>query len=137
MRQSGAMNATEDANDDEVAVGALSDIYEAALLSNQLDVLDGMFLPDARVLRFGIADQQRGHDELVAWRSQSPGVPTSRRITSRVVMALGADVVAVDLTFVNGDASAIGRQSQTWVRTPVGWRIARAHVSMQAPPPTA
>ena len=127
-------HATEHATDDEVAVGALSDIYEAALLANQLDVLDGMFLPDARVLRFGIADQQRGHEELAAWRARSPGVPASRRITSRVVLALGADVVAVDLTFVNGDAPEIGRQSQTWVRTPAGWRIARAHVSMQASP---
>jgi hypothetical protein len=117
---------------DEVAVAALSDTYEAALMANDLGVLDGMFVPDGRVLRFGIADQQRGHHELTAWRAQSPGVPTSRQITGRAVLELGPGVVAVDLTFVNGDAPSIGRQSQTWVRTPIGWRIVRAHVSMQA-----
>jgi hypothetical protein len=118
---------------DEVAVAALSDTYEAALLANDLGVLDGMFVPDGRVLRFGIADQQRGHDELAAWRAQSSGVSKVRRITSRTVLELGPGVVAVDLTFVNGEAPAIGRQSQTWVRTADGWRIVRAHVSMQLP----
>jgi hypothetical protein len=37
--------------------------------------------------------------------------------------------VAVDLVFADDDTS-IGRQSQTWVRTADGWRIARAHVSV-------
>ncbi|MCU1501715.1 MAG: hypothetical protein JWM12_1069 [Ilumatobacteraceae bacterium] len=127
-----------DVSTEEAEVGALSDTYEAALLANDRDVLGRMFLGDDRVLRFGIADVERGHEELRAWRARSPGVPATRRVTTRVVMGLAPGVVAVDLTFVNGDEPGFGRQSQTWVRTADGWRIARAHVSMQdAPPPAA
>jgi hypothetical protein len=28
----------------------------------------------------------------------------------------------------------VGRQSQTWVRTPAGWRVVAAHVSLIDPP---
>ena len=61
------------------------------------------------------------------------GRPRARRpaITHRRCCELAPGVVAVDLTFVNGDDPTVGRQSQAWVRTDVGWRIVRAHVSMQ------
>jgi hypothetical protein len=121
-----------DVADDEARVLRSSDEYESALLANDRETLDAMFVDDGRVLRFGIADMQRGHAELTAWRAQAPGVPVTRRITSRVVMSLGPGVVAVDLTFANGDDPAVGRQSQTWIRTDSGWRIVRAHVSMHA-----
>ena len=29
-------------------------------------------------------------------------------------------------------AGKVGRQSQTWIRTPAGWRVAAAHVSVIA-----
>jgi hypothetical protein len=57
-------------------------------------------------------------------------VPEDRRVTSRHVLVLAPDVVAVDITFCNGDAPGIGRQSQTWRRIDGTWRIVRAHVSM-------
>ena len=116
---------------DEGIVGALSDAYEAALLANDVAAMDRAFLDSPATLRFGIAEIQRGADEIAAWRRTAPGVPADRTITSRVVHELAPGVVAVDLTFVNGDDPTVGRQSQVWVRTDRGWRIARAHVSMQ------
>ena len=120
---------------DEATVRALSDAYEAALVANDVAAMDGMFWESPQALRFGIAEIQRGYDEIAAWRRASTGVSPLRRITTREVRELVPGVVAVDLTFVNGDDPPVGRQSQTWVLTSAGWRIVRAHVSMQARPP--
>ena len=111
-------------------VTALFEAYERALLANDVEAMDRTFWNDARVVRFGIAEVQVGMDEIRAWRRGAAPVPTTRTITSRHVLALASDVVAVDVTFRNGDAPGIGRQSQTWRRFDDGWRIVRAHVSM-------
>ena len=124
-----ARAADAGAGRDIAEVTRLSDEYEAALLRNDVDVLNGLFAGDPGVLRFGLADQQRGRAELVAWRAAAPAVSPDRVITSRDVAALAPGVVAVDLTFVQPGASWLGRQSQTWVRRDEGWRIVRAHVS--------
>ena len=115
----------------EVEVAALSDAYEAALIANDVAAMDAVFWNSPDTIRFGIAEVQHGYDEIAAWRATAGGVPPTRRITHRTVCELAPGVVAVDLTFVNGDDPTIGRQSQVWVRTDTGWRIKRAHVSMQ------
>ena len=43
--------------------------------------------------------------------------------------AFGRDFATANIEFVR-TAPAIGRQSQTWVRFPEGWRIVAAHVSV-------
>jgi hypothetical protein len=111
-------------------VTRLSDEYEAALRRNDVAVLDGLFADDPRVLRFGLGDMQRGRAQIVEWRASAPPISPGRVVTSRDVAALADGIVAVDLTFVDDDPSWIGRQSQTWIRLDVGWRIVRAHVSL-------
>jgi len=117
---------------DAAEVSALSDAYEAALLRNDVEEMNRAFWVSPGVLRFGIADMQSGYDEIVAWRTGAAPVSSKRRTLSKVVAALADGVVAVDLTFRNGDEAMLGRQSQTWVRRPEGWRIVRAHVSVIA-----
>jgi hypothetical protein len=115
---------------DEVGeVERWSDVYEAALRRNDVDQLNGLFLDHPDVLRFGVADEQHGYAELIAWRAGAPAISADRRITGRWIVRLAPGVVAVDLTFADDDHH-VGRQSQTWVRTDVGWRISRAHVSL-------
>ena len=114
----------------ESVVGRLSDEYEAALVRNDIGAMNDAFWTSADVLRFGIADMQVGHGEVVAWRASAAPVPASRTITDRTVLEIAPGVVAVDLTFRNGDEPMLGRQSQTWVEHPEGWRIVRAHVSV-------
>ncbi len=104
--------------------------YEAALVANDIDRMDSWFLDDPAVIRFGIAEIQFGAEAVRAWRRDATPVPSTRRLTTEQVAELGPGVVAVDVTFVNGEAPGTGRQSQTWVETPGGWRIVRAHVSM-------
>jgi hypothetical protein len=118
----------QDAAAAEVTV--LFEAYERALLANDVDAMDAVFWDDPRVVRFGIGEVQVGSEAIRAWRRSAVPVPASRRIVSRHVLALAPDVVSVDVTFVNGDAPGVGRQSQTWRRFDGGWRIVRAHVSM-------
>jgi hypothetical protein len=119
----------------ECEVGALSDAYEDALLRNDVAAMNAAFDDSPEVLRFGLAEIQRGAAELAAWRAAADPVDPRRTITSRTVHQLAPDVVAVDITFANGDDPSLGRQSQTWVRSPAGWKIVRAHVSMMPAPP--
>jgi len=114
----------------ESIVGRLSDEYEDALLRNDLDAMNEVFWHSDDVLRFGIAEMQSGFDEVVAWRVATQPVPATRTIVDRRVLEIAPGVVAVDLTFRNGEEPMIGRQSQTWVEHAEGWRIVRAHVSV-------
>jgi len=104
--------------------------YEAALSANDVGALVAWFWNDQTVVRFGIGDLQHGAAELTAWRRTAPPVPADRRHTRTSFTPAGDDVVVVALEFVNGDAPGHGRQSQVWWRTPEGWRIVHAHVSM-------
>ena len=124
-----------DADELQVAereVTAAFEEYERALILNDLQVMDGWFWRDPRVVRFGIADAQLGFAEVQAWRAAATPVPASRRITRRHVLALDPDVVCVDITFESDEQVGVGRQSQVWQRRPEGWRIVRAHVSVVA-----
>jgi len=125
------MSAADLAGSDASAeVAALFDAYEEALVANDVEAMDAAFWDDPRVVRFGIAEVQVGIEAIRQWRRTANPVPKDRRITSRHVLVLAPDVVAVDITFRNGDAPGLGRQSQTWQRIDGTWRIVRAHVSM-------
>ena len=112
----------------EVAVAF--DRYEAALVANDVALMDSFFWDDDRTVRFGIAENLHGYRAVARWRAAAEPVPVDRRITWRSLLAVGTDVVQVDCEFRNGDDPSIGRQSQLWVRRPEGWRIVRAHVSL-------
>ena len=63
-----------------------------------------------------------------------------RRLVDTVITTFGDDVGVANTLFVPDGSDAVGRQSQTWVRTDVGWRIVSAHVSWlggRAPHPDA
>lgn len=123
------MATGRDEEDLEVAeVLVLFERYEEALVANDVATMDAMFWDDPRVVCFGIADMQVGHEAVVAWRASAAPVSRQRRITSHHVLHLAPGAVTVDVTFAD-DQPTLGRQSQTWVRRPEGWRIVRAHVS--------
>ena len=114
----------------EAEVRAAFEAYEQALIANDVAAMDAAFWDDERVVRFGIAEIQHGFEEVAAWRATATPVPTSRRHERIVVTAFCADLAVVSLEFRNGDASAVGRQSQVWARLSGGWSVVHAHVSM-------
>ncbi|MCA2216723.1 AtzH-like domain-containing protein [Jidongwangia harbinensis] len=112
-------------------VGAAFDAYETALVANDVDGILGFFAGDA--VRFGIADQQAGLTEQRRWRQAQPPLPPGRTLKDTTIQTYGRDVAVVTTLFGYPDSAVTGRQSQTWVRLPAGWRIVTAHVSEPRP----
>jgi hypothetical protein len=80
-------------------------------------------------VRFGAADRQRGGAEIAAWRRAHPSVPRGRVLADTNVLAIDDRTAVVTTLFGYPGGVLEGRQSQTWVRLPEGWRIVAAHVS--------
>jgi ketosteroid isomerase-like protein len=110
-------------------VRAAFDRYERALVDGDLAVLTELFWDDPRCVRFGVADRQRGAAEIAAWRRAHPTVPAGRRLRETAVLALGDTAAVVTTLFEHPGGRTEGRQTQTWLRLPEGWRIVSAHVS--------
>ena len=103
--------------------------YERALAAGDLAVLVELFWDDPRCLRYGVADRQRGADEITAWRREHPSVPSGRWLAETRVVAVDDRTAVVNTLFGYPDRAVEGRQSQVWVRFAEGWRIVAAHVS--------
>jgi hypothetical protein len=107
------------------------DVYETALLKNDNETLLGFFLDDPSTTRYGVADAQHGYDEVAAFRGRQ--LPFDRTLVGRVITTYGDDYAVASTQFLRDDLPGqIGRQTQVWVRTEGGWKVAAAHVSMIA-----
>ncbi|MEO8316986.1 MAG: oxalurate catabolism protein HpxZ [Bradyrhizobium sp.] len=105
--------------------------YEKALVSNDVAVLDELFRSDSRTLRYGIAENLYGYDAIMAFRSARSPVGLMRRTDKTVITTYGRDTAMASTLFFRDNAPGkVGRQMQTWVRFPEGWRIVAAHVSI-------
>jgi hypothetical protein len=58
-------------------------------------------------------------------------VHPQRQTRHTVVTALTAQVACVTTEFTDLETPGLGRQSQTWLLTAQGWKIALAHVSLR------
>ena len=107
--------------------------YERALLANDAAVLDAMFVHRDDTVRYGVGEVQYGINEIRAFRAAQR--PFSRLLDRLVIVAYGSDVATASTLFYREDfPGQIGRQQQTWLRTPGGWCVAAAHVSMMPKP---
>jgi hypothetical protein len=105
--------------------------YEAALVSNDVSVLDELFRADARTLRYGIGENLYGYDAIMAFRAARSPVGLMRKTAQTLITTYGRDsAVASTLFYRDSSSGRVGRQMQTWVRFPEGWRIVAAHVSI-------
>ena len=105
--------------------------YEKALVSNDVAMLDELFRKDSRTLRYGIAENLYGHNEIASFRAARSPVGLMRKTARTVITTYGRDsAVASTLFYRDSVPGKVGRQMQTWVRCPEGWRIVAAHVSI-------
>ena len=105
--------------------------YEKALVSNDVAVLDELFRDDPRTLRYGGGENLYGYREIMAFRAGRPSVGLMRRIERTVITTYGPDMAVASTLFYRDTAPGkVGRQMQTWVRFPEGWKIVAAHVSV-------
>jgi len=121
-------------NDPEVVaeLQALYPRYEQALVSNDVDTLLAMFWAGPEVMRFGVTENLYGPEELAAFRKGRPAANLARTVKRLDIVSFGKDFASITLEFErNAPAGTVrGRQGQTWVRFPDGWRIVSAHVSL-------
>ena len=105
--------------------------YEKALVSNDVTVLDELFRNDARTLRYGIAENLYGYGEISSFRAARSPAGLMRKTARTVITTYGRDTAVASTLFYRDSAQErVGRQMQTWVRFPEGWRIVAAHVSI-------
>jgi len=104
--------------------------YEDALVNNRVDVLDELFWNSPLTIRYGAAENLIGIEQIRAFRNARPATGLARTLANTVITTYGTDFATAMTEFQRGDPGKVGRQSQTWVRTPEGWRVVAAHVSV-------
>jgi hypothetical protein len=107
--------------------------YEQAFQQNDLEVLDALFWDDERVVRFGVAEDNYGIDEVRKWRAAQPTDDLLRTVTRKTITTFGETAATAFIEFRRDASGVEGRQSQTWARTGSGWKVVAAHVSHLAP----
>jgi hypothetical protein len=111
--------------------------YEAALVSNDIETLQRLFWDSDLTIRYGIAENLYGYDNIGAFRAARSPVGLARTTSRTVITTFGRDFATASTLFHRDTApGTIGRQMQSWVRTPDGWRVVAAHVSV-IPAPAA
>jgi hypothetical protein len=117
-------------------LAALYPLYEAALISNDVETLTAMFWNSPHAIRLGAGENLHGTAEIEAFRKSRPAVNLARRQVRLEIVTFGSDYGSITLEFERDTQSGVtrGRQSQVWVRLPEGWRIVSAHVSTLPPP---
>jgi hypothetical protein len=117
-------------------VTAAFDRYEVALVTNDVAVLDELFWNSPTTLRYGPAENLYGTAEIAAFRAARPSVGLARTVTKKVITTYGKSTATANIEFTREGNPRVGRQSQTWIKMPEGWRIVAAHVSlMELPKP--
>jgi hypothetical protein len=105
--------------------------YEKALVTNDVEALNGLFHDDPRTLRYGGGENLYGFAEIKAFRAARSPAGLARSLDRTVITTYGRDFALASTLFYRDSAPGkVGRQMQTWVRFPEGWRIVAAHVSI-------
>lgn len=111
--------------------------YEKALVGNNVEALDALFRDDPRTIRYGATENLYGYSEIQSFRAARSPVALGRTLSKTVITTYGRDFAVAATLYERPSAPGrIGRQMQTWVRFPEGWRVVAAHVSLMEPPKT-
>jgi len=116
-------------------VKAAFEKYEKALVSNDVETLDASFRQDPRTIRYGATENLYGYEEIAAFRAARSPVALGRTLSKTVITTYGRDFAVASTLYERPSAPGrIGRQMQTWVKFPDGWRVVAAHVSLMEQP---
>jgi hypothetical protein len=111
-------------------VKAAFDAYEKALVANDVATLDALFRDDPRTIRYGGTENLYGYAEIKSFRAARSPAGLGRTLSKTVISTYGRDFAVASTLFHRPSAPGkVGRQMQTWVRFPEGWRVVAAHVS--------
>ncbi len=122
---------TTDDPETKAEVEAAFAAYERALISNDVASLDGFFVQTEAAIRYGATENLYGYDAIKAFRAARSPAGLARKLEATRIVTYGRDCAVAATLFRRDSAPGkIGRQMQTWIRFPEGWRIVAAHVSI-------
>ena len=104
--------------------------YEKALMEDDIAAMDDIFAQAPETVRYGVGEVLYGFDEIAAFRRGRGGSP-QRRLGRVEIATYGDDFATANAEFFREGADKRGRQSQSWVRFPEGWKVVSAHVSIE------
>lgn len=105
--------------------------YERALIANDVAALNCFFWDDPRAIRYGGGENLYGYAQIQAFRDARSSLGLERRLKRTQITTFGKDFAVTATLFCRESAPRrVGRQMQTWLRTPLGWRIVGAHISL-------
>ena len=104
--------------------------YEHALVANDVPTLDELFWHSPHTMRYGVAENLYGIDEIRAFRAARPATGLARDILRTQITTYGDRFATTHVEFRRIGSPLTGRQTQTWLKTPEGWRVVSAHVSL-------
>lgn len=121
-------------------VTAAFEAYERALMADDVAAMDALFHDAPTTNRYGVGEVLYGIEAIRAFRKGRGGSPQRRlgRVAIAVYSAPAGAAGAVAPAFATADAEFFregtdrrGRQTQSWVRFPDGWKVVSAHVSLE------
>jgi hypothetical protein len=115
-------------------VTAAFDRYEQALVTNDVAVLDELFWDSPHTLRYGVGENLYGYAAIADFRASRPAQGLAREVLRTAITTYGRDFATANIEFRRDGNTRTGRQSQAWIRTPAGWRVVAAHVSLMPAP---
>ncbi|AHE52059.1 oxalurate catabolism protein HpxZ [Sphingomonas sanxanigenens] len=104
--------------------------YERALMEDDIPAMDALFHHSPTTVRYGVGEVLYGIEEIRAFRKGRGGSP-QRRLGRLAIATYGSDLATANVEFFREGSDRRGRQSQTWVRFPDGWKVVSAHVSLE------
>ena len=126
------MAGTMEINRPEVLaeVSAVFERYERALVGNDVATLDELFFASPVTVRYGVGENLYGIEAIRAYRAERPATGLAREILRTQITSYGEAFATTHIEFRRVGSERIGRQTQTWMKTADGWRVASAHVSL-------
>ncbi len=136
LAQSAKTNLEIDLPQVVAEVRAAYDRYNNAVNSGNIATMNSTFSDDPRTIRYGQAENLYGYKQIEGFRAAARPLDPPRTLSKTVITTYGRDfAVASTLTYRANAPGKVGRQMQTWVRLPEGWRVVAAHVSTIDVPP--
>lgn len=111
-------------------VRAVFDRYEAALTANDVPVLEELFQNAPETTRYGVGENLYGWEAISAFRRARCTGPFRRRLMRTLITTYGRDFATANTEYQRDGHDRPGRETKTMLRTPQGWRIVSAHVSL-------
>jgi hypothetical protein len=110
---------------------AAFDAYERAVVSGDFETVIALFWDSPHTLRYGTTVRERHYTnaEIAQFRRERGPIVQRRMLLNTRITTYGRNYGTANTEYIPDGSDKVGRQSQTWVRFPEGWKIVSAHVS--------